>query len=463
MLTLLSPAGLWALAALPLPLAIHLWRRPPRVVRLGSLRFLERLTRRRPTDWRWHERVLLAARLLLLTLLALMLARPHWRPPSLDGAQHWILLDSTAAPAGESLARLRALQANGYEIRALASGFPKWTNAANTTRATADLWSLLREADAGLPAGSSLAVFTPGRLSALREDRPALAHCRVEWVITPDRESAVPTPVPQSRAAPLTVLIFSEAARAEDARYVSAAVRAVAQVSGREIALTQTSTAEPGVASVHAGWVFWLANRPPPEALAARAANLVTDAEFGTGGVETTPGWILPQDGVSVAEAWPNSVRLWRRTSAPSDPHAAVLWTDGFGRPLLTRSGTGDHRRWRFFSRFQPDWTDLPRTTALPAWLRTLLLPETNAPLFADPIRDLRRADPAQLPTTVAAATATAVTLPLRRETPGLQGWCWLLAAIIFGLERLLSHRRRAVVRPETNPRPNQPQPALAR
>ena len=39
---LLSPASLWTLAALTLPLAIHLWRPPPRTVRLGSLRFLEK-------------------------------------------------------------------------------------------------------------------------------------------------------------------------------------------------------------------------------------------------------------------------------------------------------------------------------------------------------------------------------------------------------------------------------------
>ena len=36
MLTLLSPAALWSLAALAFPLALHLWKQPPRTIRLPS-------------------------------------------------------------------------------------------------------------------------------------------------------------------------------------------------------------------------------------------------------------------------------------------------------------------------------------------------------------------------------------------------------------------------------------------
>jgi hypothetical protein len=156
-------------------------------------------------------------------------------------------------------------------------------------------------------------------------------------------------------------------------------------------------------------------------------------------------------------------VRLRRRVPAPPGPAEAVFWTDGFGQPLLTRTGEGAHRRRRFFSRFDPDWNDLPRTTALAAWLRALFLPETVLPVFADPWRDLRRADPAQLPAASAAPGIVEMSLPLRRETPGLQGWCWLLAAILFGLERLLSQRRAPVAAVTGDPHLPQlaPQPVL--
>jgi hypothetical protein len=506
MLTLLSPVGLWALAALSLPLALHLWRRPPRTVRLGSLRYLERLIRHRPRDLRWRERLLLAVRLLLLALLALMLTRPHWRPPAFDRPQHWALIDPNAAPQGDSLARLRALQAAGYETHSLAAGFPQrkaGSRDAAGPRPAPDLWSLLREADAGLPKGSALAVFTSGRLASLRGDRPALSRCRVEWVVTPDRAAAAPGPAPKPPAAPLNVVILHEAGRTDDARYLEAAVRAVAQVSGREMSVTVKDAGTPDAAVVHADWAFWLGNQPPPESLGVGVANLVTDAEDDNAAQSVAAGWIVPQPGTPGAEAVTDNIRLWRRVPARPDVDEAVLWTDSFGKPLLTQAGGGDgrrqaggtvpgqsgtgseshlspvaprpvakppgylgydgHRRWRFFSRFNPDWTDLPRTAALPAWLRALLLPETDAPLFADPIHDLRRADPAQLPALPAPAGAAPVVLPLARETPGLQGWCWLLAAILFGLERLLSHLRRRPSPAVAKADPNQTPASVAR
>jgi hypothetical protein len=464
MLTLLSPAGLWALAALSIPLALHLWRRPPQTIRLGSLRFLARVSRRIPRDLRWHEQLLLAARLLLLALLALMLARPHWRPASEDRPQRWALIDPTGTPEGESLARLRAVQAAGYETHQLASGFPRGTPAEHAGAPAPDLWSWLREADAGLPAGSALAVFTPGRLASLRGHRPFLPHCRVEWVMTPENVGPAPIAPLSGGAAPLHVLVLHDASRAEDARYLAAAVRAAGQISGSNVALTEGNATQSGVAAVRpADWVFWLSAQPPPDDLASQATNLFSDVAGNETGQDAAPSWILPQPDVNGAAALAPPVRLWQRVIAPARSRDAVIWTDGFGQPLLTQSSQGSHRQWRFFSRFHPDWTDLPRTTALPAWLRGVLLPLTNAPLLADPAADHRLADPAQLPAAASSPMSESGALPLRRDTPGLQGWCWLLAAILFGIERGLSHWRRPDSVPEPALSLEQPEPELAR
>jgi hypothetical protein len=461
MLTLLSPAGLWALTAVSIPLALHLWRRPPRTVRLGSLRFLERISCRVPRDLRWHERLLLATRLLLLAMLAFMLTRPHWRPPSYDRPQHWALLDPTGTPEGRSLARLHALQAAHYETHVLAPGFARGTPTVRAGSVAPDLWSMLAEVDAGLPAGSSLAVFTPGQLASLRGHRPALSHCRVEWVVTALRFATAPAAAPPNAAPPLTVLILHDASRSEDARYLAAAVRAVSQTSGSHITLTEGNTTPAAVAGRHADWAFWLSAQPPPEELASQVTNLFLDATGNPTDADTAPGWIVPLPGV--AGRFTQPVRLWRRVAAPAQSPDAVCWTDGFGQPLLTQSSQGPHRRWRLYSRFHPDWTDLPATTALPGWLRGVLLPATNAPLLADSLRDHRLADPAQLPASAGTPEGTPAALPLHRDTPGWQGWCWLLAAILFAVERILSHRRRADSRPDPAPIRKQFEPELAR
>ena len=367
MITLLSPASLWTLAALALPLAIHLWRRPPRTVRWGSLRFLQTRARRWQ-NLRWREIVLLLARVGLLASLALLLAHPIWRQPPSTRPQHRALLDPAAAPAGPSLDRLHALQSAGVETHLLTPAFPSiHAPPADSSAPAPDLWSLLREADATLPAGSSLAVFSPGRISSLHGIRPSLAHCRVEWIDTPAAPATSDSPPTLTPTAPpLTVLILHDADRAEDARYVAAALRAVSETDKRPLAVSVALTT---ATTTSADWIFWLGALPVPPTVASHAAHLLSDAES-SALTETLPSWIVAQPGVPGAAALGAPVRLWQRTPPTA---GSVLWTDGFGHPLLTRTDDTHGARWHFASRFNPAWNDLPLGTALPASLRALL------------------------------------------------------------------------------------------
>ena len=330
----------------------------------------------------------------------------------------------------------------GVETRLLAPGFPPVSVPPGDGSAPApDLWSLLREADAALPAGSSLAVFSPGRLAALRGVRPALGRSRVEWIDTP---LAPPPPSgairdPTTLTRPLTILILHDPDRAGDARYAAAAWRAVAQTDKRPL---NVSVAPTTAAHAAADWIFWL-GAPP---VAAQAADVLEDAPSPT--ADAPPGWLLPQPGA----AFGGPVRLWQRGS-PAD--GAVIWTDGFGQPLLTRSQGVHGARWHFASRFDPAWNDLPLGSALPAALRTLL----PAPEPAG-THDGRLADPSQcLPSDATAAGTVAV--ELRGTEIDARPWLWLLAAVLFCVERLLSHR--GARRPLAAAVPAAPQPVALR
>ena len=436
-MSFLSPAAFWTLAALALPLTIHLWRRPPRTVSWGSLRFLQSRPRRLQ-NLRWREYALLFTRLGLLTALALGLTHPFWRRPPFARPQRWVLLDPSAAPVGRSLARVRALQAAGNETHVLASGFPRVGSLSGEASAPApDLWSLLREADAGLPAGSSLAVFTTGRLASLRGIRPALANARTEWIdVPPISSAAVVEALPSP---PLTVLILHDPERTEDARYVAAAWRAIAQVDKRSVTVAVDLTTRP-VFTAHADWIFWLGNQPIPASVAARAANVLDDAAAPAGDIP--PGWI-------VSTLPP--VRLWQRGLPDA---GSVYWTDGFGQPLLTCTHDAHTTRWHFASRFDPAWNDLPLGAALPAALRALVA--DPSPVRRD---DGRRVDPSQpLPSDTRAAASAKVALP--GAEVDLRPALWLGAAVLFCLERLLSHRRAPRPMPTTAAPPS---PVLSR
>ncbi len=510
MLTLLSPAALGALSVLALPAALHLWRHPPRTVQLGSLRFLQAHTGRRLHDLRWRERLLLLARLVLLVLLVCLLARPRWQQPPARGPQRWLLLDPTAAPTGPSLVRLRALQAAGYTTRVLVPGLPLTSEPPTDSNAPApDLWSLLREADAMLPAGSALAIFTPARLAALRGVRPAL-RSKVEWIETPDLagntphvwiESVQPAPAPTGtplamigssdasvlrfadsppagwkqaaradtirllapgdeatpwvtvhRSSPLKVLVLHDPDRTEDARCLAAAIRSAVETSRIPLDLHLASIKPNLVHPPAIDWTFWLSADPPPDSIETGRSQLFRDTPHAT---DSTHGWMIPQPDTPGAAVLTPSVQLWRRGPAPS---GTVFWTDGYGVPLLTRTSTGHGPRWQFASRFHPDWSDLPHTTAFPGWIRSLLLPDA----IPGSEHDFRLAAASQAQPSEAAAPPSLSTLsPVDVDSRDLHWPFWTLAALLFILERVLSHRRHA-----SNPAPvasrNQSKPAVA-
>ena len=508
---LLSPLALVALAALAIPAILHLWRPPPATVRVGTLKFFTGPAVRRLTKLRWRERLLLAVRLLLLALLALLLAQPIWRNSPPTTPQRWALIERGVVLHGEAQKRWRELENAGYATRTLLAGFP--AVAPDLTRTgqqsnASDVWSLLRELDARLPAGSAIAVFTSNRLAFLRGERPVMYNSGVEWLMVEPNESsdtawisaihptrtsaelqvvlttsnatrsenisavvpaapgktALASPLngwsveiaqredsrlaarlvrddggveagswlPVSEGKPLNIALLHAADRRDDARYLDAALRAAAEASGRDIVV--------GTDAARADWAVWLNDQPPPAELVAevtsRGATLLSDAE-------NSREQMLPVLTSIEADGLHERVALFRRVP-PAAESGAVLWSDGFGTPLLLIEQQQSGRRLRFFSRFHPEWNDLPHSSALAAALQPLLLPREGA------IRDVaqqdqRRADASQGPPADAASTTrgTSIRLPAPAETVDLHRALWLMCVALFALERVLSHLGR--------------------
>ncbi len=432
MFSLLHPAALWTLAALALPLAIHLRRPPPRTVRLGSLRALENIPRRPWRHPRWRELLLLWTRLGLLAVLTLWLAGLRWIAAPPTGPRRWALLDPTAVLTNAARTRWQGLRDEGYEGRLLAPDFPgvPGERSATADAPAPDLWSLLREADAELPAGSTLAVFSPGRLAALRGVRPALAHCRVEWVRTDDAPAPLPSESPAATPRAVSVLILHDTPHTVDARYVEAAVRAAADSLGRPINVQVRAITPDAENAAATDWTFWLSAGPIPGGLAGRAPQIV---RYAGGEAVAADGFI-----VAPGDEAADSVKLHQRTAAALSPASTTLWTDGQGNPLLTYThppAAGE--TWELFTRFDPVWNDLPRTGKLAAWVRTQLFSEAAS------TPDRRLADPTQgLPADATGAAIPALA-PVDQPTFDLHWALWTVAALLFAAERTLSLRRQ--------------------
>jgi hypothetical protein len=424
---LLAPLWLAALAALAVPIVLHLWsRRPGRVVRVGSLRHLDGP----PAESRrvrLHDPWLLALRLALLAALALALAAPFLeREPARD-APAWALVspallrDTAAARADRTLDSLRHA---GTPIRLLAPGLAEARDGEPLPDDDTPVWSLLREADRAAPPGARLLVVAPLRLRDAVGERPRLSH-EVEWRV-PTQPLAVAGSSRSGGGETRRAVVLATADRAEDARYLAAAIGAVAGDSAGPPVLSADSADAAAARARPGDWLVWLGDRAAPPALeraAERGAVLLADAPA------------LPasaRDGRLLAEGMP---AIPVRFRAASLPPAATVWSDGAGRPLLAARPLGAGMRLDFAGRFDAASTDLVLRPAFPALVARLWSSDDPA----RPADDARAVSASQLAPARSDERTARAAAPLRTE---LGRPLLLLAALLLVAERIVVARR---------------------
>lgn len=253
MIELLTPTGLAALAALILPVLIHLVRRSERrLVDFAALRWLSERTRPRQRI-RLHERLLLLLRLLLIAVLALLLALPVLR----EAGEGPAAVFAVAPGIDPAVARAAAADA-AADGRWLAPGFPGVDAPAPPALEGQAFASLIRELDAQLPATTALTIIVPPQLAGLDAGRLQLSR-DVRWQIVRGGQPAGPA-APAPRPLKLSLRV-DEAGAAE-----VAVVRALAtawRLAGQDTLLEVAPAPTPIPAD--ADLVFWLAGAPTAE------------------------------------------------------------------------------------------------------------------------------------------------------------------------------------------------------
>lgn len=412
-LVLLLPAALAALAALALPLLVHLARRQQeRPTVFAALRWLRAQPRPRRRV-RFDEWPLLLVRLLLVALVALLLAQPSLL--GVEDARPRLLV----VPGVDEAAIREARERSGDDVDArwLATGFPDLDLPAPVdTSATA---SLLREFDASLPAAAPLTVVVPDTLDGADAARLRLAR-EVGWRIvaapSPRRETA--------RLAPPVVAIRHDAAHRGNVRFLRAAALAW-QVDEAGVTADADAAAGQEPPAAEAGADGAPRGRGTVDVSVEADTDVPADAQVLAwlhagevpagvlGWVERGGQLLLPQD-----------------ATAPASSATAAVWRDAEGGPLVNASALGNGRVLQFVRPLRP--------AAMPALVE---------PGFAAELRDLLQ--PPSAPTRVAAPDYAPDTGAVAAPAPAraLHAWLALAIALLALVERWLatSRRRRAV------------------
>ena len=294
---LLLPGALAALAALVVPLVIHIARRSEQLpTDFAALRWLRQKPRPR-SRLRFDEWPLLLVRLLLLTLIAFWLARPVLFGAT-DGATY------IAVVPGVDLAQ--AGFANDAKAHWLAPGSPDLTQPRPVT--AAPIGSLIRQLDADLPPGAPLTIVAPQVLDGADAERPRLSR-PVIWRVVPGTMPARPAP---PRAIPPLSIRF-DADHAAGLRYLQAAA---------------------------ASW------QP-----AGRPADIETGAlDVALPDADRTLIWLSAGTVPSVLARWieAGGVALVASDAAFPDGAKVAVWRDASDRPLVEAMPMGAGRLMRF-------------------------------------------------------------------------------------------------------------------
>jgi hypothetical protein len=326
-ISLLAPAALAALAALLLPLLLHLYRRrqPPRLVDFAALRWLQGPQRpRRRVELR--DRRLLATRLLLVALGALLLAQPVLRDQR--GGKPWV-----AVAPGVEVGALGIDDAS--EWRWLAPGFPPLDQPVDRAQPLA---SLIRELDATLPPATALSLVVPERIDGL--DGAALVLSRaVDWRVVPMEDAPAPPPTAALRVA----LEIDEGHPGK--RYLDAVVAAW-RADPRGAGVSVVELDDPASPAADLDALVWLRESQPPPALREWARR---------GGA------------------------LLRFDDSPVGADAAVLWRSTLGAASL-RLVDGERRLdCAFAPHCLPELHDAAFPTLLRSWLADTPMPPARA------------------------------------------------------------------------------------
>ena len=290
-LAFLLPAGLAALAALLLPLLLHLARRHEQTpTDFAALRWLRQKPKPRHRI-RFDEWPLLLLRLLLLALLALWLARPVLS--GLDDDRPWQVV---VPGVDAALARAQATDPR-TRLHWLAPGFPSLDEP--PPAGTPPIGSLLRQLDAELPAGVALTVLVPTTLQGADAERPQLSR-DIAWRVVDGAMPATNAAPPS----PLALVVRHADGDERGLRYLRAAARAWMPPNATSVPLQTGTPDEPLPPPSHP--LVWLVPGPVPSTVtqwitAGGTALLASDATL-DGIAMTSVAW-RDADGTPLVEA----------------------------------------------------------------------------------------------------------------------------------------------------------------
>ncbi|RZJ80248.1 MAG: hypothetical protein EOO47_08210 [Flavobacterium sp.] len=454
---LLYSIGFLALIGLLIPVIIHLWSvKQGKTLKIGSIALFGESASATSRSFKLTDWLLFILRCLLIILIAFILAQPFLKTGVDQKTSGWILVTPNQLNQAYKTDRktIDSLLNLGFELHEFDLGFKKMeladTSMSNNLKSRLSYSSLLKALQYKIPGSYTAYVYADDKLNNFSGAMPKIAY-KLIWKSNLATDSTkfwytnylgkgfeakssqfgtTYTEVIKPNLPSLSVVIYEP--NGNDAQYVKAALKAIADFSKRNISIQDFNRANAKNADV----VFWLSEQSisPYETALKPKAKIFT---YQKGKVENvSSGTLHLADGLA-EEA---SVKLYKRVIiAPQK--GTVIWKDSYGVPLLLRDSTKKHIYFHFYSRLNPQFTDLVWKEQFVSAIMPIVLAGGNEADFGFETNSLDQRGISAPQQITSPASQTNAIAQIEKLTP-LNHLFWILAFLILLLERILSFRK---------------------
>ncbi len=504
MLQLLNPLWLWAIAAISIPVLIHLWHiKTGKTLKIGSIALLGESAKQSSRSFRINDWLLLILRCLLLILLSLLLTQPFWQKQAQQTkAKGWVLLEKE--PVKEVYTHFKpqidSLLKAGYQLHQLDTSFKalKLQEVLQDTSRKAinpkprSYWSLLKLLEQQIPQKTPAYLFTSNQLQHFKGAKPALnldlrwqtytpADSVSTWIQNAFLTSKDSIRLILGESKPYGTSFSSinlQSADRGNSRFnvgFEAGKPVVSfKNSSQKSVLVDTSTLKITVYQHQfpTDAAYLNAALQSVEKFTGRKMKITTASSFNQ--IPQSQNWVFwlsnqkfplnssrllvggslfqYENGKTQSiNSWINNendpVNLYQQIlpdKKSTDLSTDNVWQNGFGEPVLSSQNAGNKKLYRFYNRFNPAWNDLVWSSNFPKLILNLLLKSYPEHSFEAYDKRIIAANQQQTVTTANENAAKQISGP--KDLTDLKHNFWAALFIVFLLERIVALRTKKEV-----------------
>jgi hypothetical protein len=498
----LNPIWLFAIAAVSIPVIIHLWNiKPGKTLKVGSIALITAAAQKSSRSFKLNDVLLFLVRCVFLIVLAVLLAGPIWqRYQSLQATKGWVLIpkENLQETYNKFKPVIDSLSKSGYELHFFDQKFSKFElNKALTDTSLTDkrevknYWSLISMLNKTLSENIPVYVFSPNQSRYFSGSKPSVslnlhwqtytpADSATQWIQSAWFTNTNAIKVVEGNSKPSGTYFTNYIIQSEgDPKSpFTVDISHGNPVIGFKNAKQKLISIDTTILKIAIYTDRYNADAAYLKAALLAVANfsqrkIITKQYTDPSQIQGRNDWIFwladkPIDGITSkkglhvfsyenekivnATSWIKTdgpyaiagqeqpIALYKRIKTNLNDTVNPLWVDGFGNPVLTKKAQSYH----FYSHFNPAWNDLVWSDNFPKLLLSLCLYDSDNKEFI--LNNKNAIDGEQWMPNIISSIHNTNGSKLIEQTD-LAHYFWLILVVVFLIERWLAHKNKPVVK----------------